>query len=212
MALSAACGTISVKSTPPEAEVSVLLPGKETPKALGKTPYSADLSDVAEIVNEGTIVLVVQKRGYVAQHFVVPNLAGGELAIDASLMPNLPTNYQEVNRIIGKVLAAERLLLENRTKEALEAAAEIQKMNENVAIAYEIEAAAYYLQNELEKSRFAWIRALELEPDNAQAQSVLARVEEKLGIKPSAPAAKNEPPAKSEAPAKTDAPETSDTP
>jgi tetratricopeptide (TPR) repeat protein len=181
------CGSIAVKSTPPEAEVSVLLPGKETPKALGKTPYAADLSALEEVVNEGTIVIVVAKRGYVSQQFVVPNLSGGELEIEANLEPNLPSNYQEVNRVVSLVLQAERYLFENRLKEALETAAEIKKVNENVATAYEIEATAHFLGNDMEKSRFAWIRALELEPSNAEAQAMLAQVEAKLGVKPRTP-------------------------
>lgn len=185
--LAGGCGSIAVKSTPPEAEVSVLLPGKETPKALGKTPYAADLSALEEVVNEGTIVIVVAKRGYVSQQFVVPNLSGGELEIEANLEPNLPANYQEVNRVVSLVLQAERYLFENRLKEALETAAEIKKINENVATAYEIEATAHFLGNDMEKSRFAWIRALELEPSNAEAQAMLAQVEAKLGVKPRTP-------------------------
>lgn len=178
------CGSIAIQSSPPEAEVSVLLPGKETPRQLGKTPYTTDLDEVSEIVNEGTIVLVVSKRGYVSQQFVVPNLSSGDLVIEANLLPNLPSNYQEVNHIISRILAAERLLMENRLQEALDAAAEIKKVNENVAAAFEIEGAAYFLKNDLQKSRFAWIRALELEPNNPEAQTTLARIEEKLGIKP----------------------------
>lgn len=181
------CGTVAVRSSPPEAEVSVILPGKETAKTLGKTPYNTDLSSISEVVNEGTIVLVVEKRGYVPQQFVVPNLSSGALEIEANLLPNLPSNYQEVNKIIALTLKGERFLLENRLKEALETAEEIKKLNENISSAYELEATAQFLQNDFQKSRFAWVRALELEPNNPEAQTMLAQVEQKLGIKASAP-------------------------
>lgn len=184
-----ACGTVAVRSSPPEAEVSVVLPGKETGKVLGKTPYTADLASLSELVNEGTIVLVVEKRGYMPQQFVVPNLSGGNLDIQANLLPNLPSNYQEVNKIIALTLKAERYILESRLKEALETAAEIKRLNENIATAYEIEATAHFLGNDLQRSRFAWIRALELEPNNPEAQTMLAQVEQRLGVKPQAPSA-----------------------
>lgn len=183
-----ACGTVAVRSSPPEADVSVILPGKETPKTLGKTPYNSDLSSLSEIVNEGTIVIVVEKRGYVPQQFVVPNLSSGALEIEANLLPNLPSNYQEVNKIIALTLKGERFILENRLKEALETADEIKKLNENISSAYELEATAQFLKNDLQKSRFAWVRALELEPNNPEAQTMLAQVEAKLGIKAQAPA------------------------
>lgn len=188
--LLAACGTVAVRSSPPEAEVSVMIPGKEAPRSLGKTPYNADLSTLNDIVNEGAIVLIIEKRGYISQQYVVPNLSSGELDIEANLLPNLPSNYQEVNRIIALTLKAERFILENRLKEALETADEIKKLNENVASAYEIEATAYFLQNDFQKSRFAWVRALELEPNNPEAQTMLAQVEQKLGVKASAPVVK----------------------
>lgn len=201
--LLSACGTVAVRSSPPEAEVSVVLPGKETAKTLGKTPYTADLSNLSEIVNEGTIVLVVEKRGYVSQQFVVPNLSSGALEIQANLLPNLPSNYQEVNKIIALTLKAERFILENRLKEALEASDEIKKLNENISTAFEIEGTVHFLQSDWQKSRFSWIRALELEPNNPEAQTMLAQVEQKLGIKPSLPGAASTPPAKTPAAATT---------
>lgn len=174
------CGTVSIKSTPPEASIGVIIPGKEDNKVLGKTPYMADLSDLDDIVNSGPIILVIKKKGYIPQQFIVPNLSGGKLEIEANLFPNLPTNYKEINHIVSLVLNAERFLLQKRFKEALNLASEIIKVNENVAAAYEIKGAVYFLQNKLKQSRFAWIRTLELDPNNPEAQTMLAKIEKKL--------------------------------
>jgi tetratricopeptide (TPR) repeat protein len=185
LATSVGCGTVSVRSVPTEAEVSVFLPGKEAPKVLGKTPFDADLGDLEDYVNEGTIVLVVKKAGYLPSQFVVPNLAGGKLDIETSLQPNLPSNYTEVNRIVGLTLRAERHILSKQFDEALATSAEIKRLNENIAAAYEIDAAVHFLKADLEKSRAAWIRAIELDPNNPEAQNMLALVEKRLGIAPS---------------------------
>ena len=183
----AGCGTVAIKSTPPEAEIMVMVPGKEAMQPLGKTPYTADLDELEQIVNEGTIIIVVQKQGYVPKQFVVPNLGGGKLDIETTLTPNLPTDYREVNKIISLTLKAERLLLQKQFDEALKAAAEIRKINDNVATAYEVEGTVHFLENRLEKSRFAWIRALELDPDNPEAQNMLSMVEKRMNITGRAP-------------------------
>lgn len=176
------CGTVSIKSSPPEADVLVLLPGKETPQSLGKTPFNADLSQLEKAVNDGTIVLLLQKPGYITQQFIVPNLAGGKLDIDTNLLPTLPSNFREVNKIVSLTLKAERHLLQKQFDEALKTSAEIKKLNENVASAFEIEATVHFLENRLEKSRYAWIRTLELDPDNPEAQAMLATVEKRMNV------------------------------
>lgn len=176
------CGTLAVKSSPPEATVGLILPNSEKPKLLGKTPLNADPSELSAAVNSGTVVIVVEKRGYIPQQFVVPNMSGGDLQIDANLKPNLPSNYQAINRIITLTLRAERQIIEKRFDEALKTAEEIKKINENVAAAYEVEGTVHLLKKDLENSRFAWIRALELEPDNPEGQKILASIEKKMGI------------------------------
>jgi tetratricopeptide (TPR) repeat protein len=192
--LSASCGTVSVISNPPEAEVSIVLPGKESLKPLGKTPLEVPISNLEGAVNQGTVVLVVDREGYVPQRFIVPNLGGGKLSIEATLSPFFDTNYQEFNNVIGKVLKAERLVLEKRLDEALATAKEIKAINENVAVAHEIEGTALFLKGDFANSRFAWIRALELDPNNHESRTMLDVVTSKLnpnGQKPAGNQSKN---------------------
>jgi len=176
------CGTVSVVSNPPEAEVSLILPGKESLKPLGKTPLELEVTKLEEAVDKGTVVIVVERDGYLPQRFVVPNLSSTSLNIEATLVPMYDTNYKELNDMISKVLKAERLVLEKRLDEALVTSNEIKSINENVAVAYEIEGTVYFLKSEFTKSRFAWLRAVELDPNNAESQSMLEIVEKKMGF------------------------------
>ncbi len=178
-AIFSGCGTMQVRSTPPEAEVGVILPGKESIKVLGKTPFVAEISDLEDMVNEGTIVVVISKQGYLPQNFVVPNLSG-KLEIEANLSPNIPGNYQEINNIVALVLSAERALMEKRFDEALNQVKELKKINQNISSAYELEGTALFLQKDLKNSRYAWIRALELNPNNPEARNMLALIEREL--------------------------------
>jgi hypothetical protein len=177
-----ACGTVSVISNPPEAEVSIILPGKESLKPLGKTPLELEITKLEEAVDKGTVVIVVERDGYLPQRFVVPNLSSTSLNIEATLVPMYDTNYKELNDMISKVLNAERLVLEKRLDEALLTSNEIKSINENVAVAYEIEGTVYFLKSEFTKSRFAWLRAVELDPNNAESKTMLEIVEKKMGF------------------------------
>ncbi len=150
---------------------------------LGKTPIEIPTSKLNEAVDKGSVVIVVDREGYLPQRFVVPNLTGGDLRVEATLLPMFDTNYQELNNVINMVLKAERLLLEKRLDEALVTANEIKKVNENVATAYEIEGTVQFLKNDYRASRFAWLRAVELDPNNPESRSMLGVVEQKLGIK-----------------------------
>ena len=172
------CGTISIVSSPPGAEIEVIKPGKEISEPLGKTPFEKDLGSLTELINEGTVILIVKKRGYEPQRFVIPNIPSGDLRIESFLLPNLPSNYKEVNTIIGKVLAAERFIIENQLEEAERVANEILEVNSNVASAHEIKGTVFFLQKNFSKSRMAWIRALELDPNNPEAESMLTKIEE----------------------------------
>lgn len=176
------CGSLSVYSTPPESEVRLLVPGQGEPKLVGKTPYLTSIGELEGAVNSGPIAITVSKQGYVPQYFIIPNLSNGKLEIKATLVPNLPNNFKEVNRVVDLSFKAERFLMQKQYDEAIKAAEEIQKINENVSSSYQIQGTAYFLKNNLEKSRFAWIRALELDPNQPEAHRMLEIVESKLGV------------------------------
>lgn len=176
------CGTVKIRSTPPEADVFILLPGKSEPKQLGKTPFESQINALSTEVNNGTIILMVQKQGFFPNHFIVPNLSGGELEIETSLKPNLNADYNEINKMVTLLFRAERMIKEKRFDDALKTADELSVMNENLAAAYHVKGTVYLLKNDLTKSRFEWKRAVELEPNNNEAQQMIKLIDEKLGV------------------------------
>jgi tetratricopeptide (TPR) repeat protein len=178
------CGTVKIRSTPPEADVLILLPGKAEPKQLGKTPFESQVNALSTEVNNGTIILIVQKQGYFPNHFIVPNLSGGELEIETSLKPNLHADYTEINRMVTLLFRAERMIKEKRFDDAIKAADELQAINENLAAAYHVKGTVFLLKNDLTKSRFEWKRAVELEPSNNEAQQMLKLIDQNLGVAP----------------------------
>jgi hypothetical protein len=177
------CGTVRIRSTPPEAEVWLVQPGKEEPKLMGKTPFTADIRELGDAVNNGTIALTLKKRGYFPKQYIVPNLASADLEIESNMSPNLHSNFQEINRIVGLLFKGQRFIKQKRFDDALKSADEIKVMNENIAAAYHISGTVFYLQNKLKKSRFEWIRAVELDPSSVEALNMLSHIEKKTGFK-----------------------------
>lgn len=197
--MNAGCASVSIDSIPTDAEVGIILQGEEGVRVIGRTPFESALGDLDDLTNKGAVTLVVRKRGYLSQHFLIPNVPHADLKMSTNLLPDLPRNYEEVNHIVALILKGQRYLLEKRYDQALKVATEIKKENENIASAHEIEGAAYLLTNKLRDARFAWIRVLELEPENHEAKGMLALVETRMGVRK--PAAKNAAAAKEVPPA-----------
>ena len=177
------CASVKIDSHPTDASVYVVFPGQATEREVGKTPIEIDINEFDEIRNQGAMVFVIKKQGYLSQHFVVPNISHTDLKISTSLLPDLPSNYEEVNKLIALAFKGERLILQKRFSEALKVGEKIRDMNPNIATAYELIGTAQYLQNNLREARYAWIRVLELEPQNVEAHKMLASVETRMGVR-----------------------------
>jgi tetratricopeptide (TPR) repeat protein len=182
-----ACASVTVDSVPSDAEVGILLTDEAAMRVIGRTPFKAEVSELEALSNDSAITLVVRRPGYQTQQFQVSSGMFSAMRITPRLLPDLPRNFEGVNRIVALVLRGQRYLIERRYAEAVKTAEDIKRLNENVASAYEIEGSAHLLSNRLREAREAWTRVLEIEPDNAEAKSMLSLVESKLGIKRSKP-------------------------
>ncbi|MEI8024747.1 MAG: hypothetical protein WCI18_00230 [Pseudomonadota bacterium] len=170
------CGSVSIKSAPDAAEVLVMIPGKSDPKVLGKTPYEARISELGAAANAGPIVLQIRKTGYHPQFLYVPNASGGTIEFSTNLKPTVISNYSDINRIIKLTLLGERQLQTKQLDEALKTAQSLKLINENIAVAWDIEGAAYLLKGDRIKSKLAWERSIEIDPENPDTAKMLNRM------------------------------------
>lgn len=175
------CGSIKIKSTPEEAEISVLTSKKGEQKILGKTPFEKDFSDLEDLINSGPVVLSIKKTGYREKRLIIPNISS-TLEIDTTLSPNMAGDYKDINNIVALVLNAERLLMSGRHQEALKASEKIKSINPNIASAYEISGSAFFFLKKFKEARFEWQRALELDSGNPEAEKILSLIEKTLEI------------------------------
>jgi predicted negative regulator of RcsB-dependent stress response len=73
--------------------------------------------------------------------------------------------------------------MQKQVDEALKTAADIKAMNDNVAVAWEIEGAAHFVKGDLAKAKLSWLRSLEIDPENPETTKMLSTIDEKLGTK-----------------------------
>lgn len=115
-------------------------------------------------------------RGFITQNLYVPNASGSRLEFDTSLQPIGPGNYIEINKIIKLTLLAERQIMQKQYDDALKSADAIKLINDNIAAAWEIEGAAYFVKGDLVKSKIAWTRSLDIDPDNPDTVQILKSI------------------------------------
>lgn len=184
LVISNSCGgTLNVRTSPSEADIVLVQPGKVDSKPLGKTPYTSKIGDLGSAANGGPIVLQVQKKGFMPQSLYIPNASGSKLDFDVNLKPVNPGSYEDMNKIIKLVLLAERQIILKQLDEAIKTADAIKAINDNIAMAYEIEGAAQFVKGDLQKAKVAWNRSLAIDPENPDTAKMLKTIDEKLGTK-----------------------------
>ncbi|MEN9826415.1 MAG: hypothetical protein RI953_2160 [Pseudomonadota bacterium] len=170
----AGCASVNITSKPPAADVILAVPGQETGKLLGKTPLQQNLSEITKLSNRSTIVVTLKKPGYRSQNFVIPNLGGGKLEIEANLLPIGSDDSADINIAVRYLLEAEKYIIEKNFKEALKVLEKSRASNPNIAAAYTFEGTIYMLQNQVEKAREAFYKALALDPQDTEVRALLA--------------------------------------
>ncbi len=174
------CGTVGIRSNPSEAEILVMQPGRLDPKPLGKTPYEGSIGDLGAAANSGPIIIQIKKSGFITQNLYVPNASGSRIEFDTNLKPINPGSFQDMNKIIKLVLQAEREIMTKQVDQALKTAEAIKSMNDNISAAWEIEAAANFVKGDLKKAKAAWMRSLEIDPENPDTAKMIGTIEKQL--------------------------------
>ncbi len=145
-------------------------------REIGKTPLEIDMDRLSEMVNSGPIVVKLTKRGYQQREYIIPNLYNTTLSIDAFLYPSI-SDYRQTNGLIAKLFESQRLIKKKQFDEAIKVTDDIVKTNPNIASAYEMYGTIYFLKKDYQKSYENWIKVIELEPGNVEAQKMVELIE-----------------------------------
>ena len=171
-----ACASVNITSRPAGADVILAIPGQESGKTLGKTPFTSPVGDIAKATNKATLVLTLKKPGYRSQAFVIPNLGSGKLEIDASLQPVGADDSQDINLAVRYILEAEKEIIDKDFKAALKSIEKAKASNPNIAAAHMFEGIIYGLQNDKGKAKESLLRALALDPTDTEVKTLLSEM------------------------------------
>jgi tetratricopeptide (TPR) repeat protein len=177
---SVACATVHVETVPSDAEVFLLVRGKEATK-LGKTPIDLSIGDLVKTENGDTITIRIEKKGFESIHFGIPNVRFSEISLRKNLNAVAECHVDNNNEIVSLALSAEKLISEQRFKEALAAVKRIQQLDAEVAVAYQLEGTVHFLNGKFQESYDAWKRALKINPNSSAVKQMMRLVESKVG-------------------------------
>jgi tetratricopeptide (TPR) repeat protein len=167
------CATVSITSRPAAADVILAIPGQESGKVLGKTPFSGPVAEIAKNANRSTLLVTIRKAGYRPYSVVIPNLGSGKLEIDASLQPIGADDSADVNLAVRYILEAEKEIIDKNFKNALKSLEKAKAANPNIAAAHMFEGIIFSLQNDKGKAKEALLRALALDPTDTEVRSLI---------------------------------------
>jgi tetratricopeptide (TPR) repeat protein len=187
------CASVfSVKSDPPQADVSYLDPKTGEKKSLGKTPFEMKSSALKETVGEGVsageyFTVLVSAKGYVTEKFSIPASRFGTLVtkLDAKLKPG--TDEKEI-RMAKEVL--DHLFLAQKfafSKEFDRAQVELDKViNEfpEFGRALSMRASIYFVQQKYDESLKWYEKALKADPGLEDAVRMTAKINQMKGRAP----------------------------
>lgn len=170
------CASVSITSRPAGADVILAIPGQESGKILGKTPFTSAVSEIAKATNKATLVVTLRRPGYRAQSFVIPNLGSGKLEIDASLQPVGADDAQDINLAVRYILEAEKEIIDKDFKSALKSLEKAKASNPSIAAIYMFEGIIHNLQNDKNKAAEALTKALALDPTDTEIKTLLSEI------------------------------------
>ncbi len=174
--------TILIESNPTDAIVYVMSLEKNEFLEIGKTPLTLSFKEnlPKELKDTKTLVLLIEKRGFVSQNIVIDSSVQRSVSINLTLKSienwNDPTNKNSsifVNDVGRRIQAIYRYI---RTGEIEAAMANIDTLigsYPDAAIFYDIKGSLNMLSGDNQAAIAQFERSLQLRPDNVETLKVL---------------------------------------
>ena len=183
VALTASCAsTLSVRSQPSEATVS-LVPMQDGPlKAVGKTPLvisTADLQKLygGELASGHSLELVIEKPGYGTQHYLVPSTPFGAsaTALDVRLKEGAQDD-RAATEVVSGLFRAQKLGLQGQFDPALAEVDRILVLYPKFGAALSMKASILFMKKDLPGALVWYEKALSVNPTSEETVKMIAYI------------------------------------
>ena len=173
-----ASNQLMVESTPDGADVFIFGPNN-TKQKVGKTPISITNSNAPSLFKETTQV-TIQKEGYKSESFLVPpasTTATGRISAQLNQIESATTT-NEVSEGVAQVL---RMISKKNYAEAERSLNTYTLKFSTVPIFWDLLGNVHYLQKNLDRALNSYQTSLNLNPQNAETQKMIAKIKSMRG-------------------------------
>lgn len=190
LGLCVACSSnmLRVQSSPEGADVfTVSREGVAT--KIGKTPLDIDGRTQRDLYIDA-IEIKVSKEGHLPQSALIPPLGrmGGRGVLNFNLnetsLPRTCTAQEDaLNDLAQGIAEASSVIQKKRYVEAISLLQTLTVKFNSVAVLYDLQGNAFYLQRDLTRALDSYKRSLALMPGNQQTQRMIERIQQLQGTK-----------------------------
>jgi len=174
--LVSSCGSISIKSNPPDAEIKAKINGM--PDVPIGTTKTFDLKQLESKNIQAPYVLEISKEGYAPQLIYITSKIAKDIQLNVTLKQLY--NNTDINTLITETLSAEEELNKDNYKEALKIAQKLMSQFPEIAIPHTLAGIAHLKLGQLNESKRYLEEAIRLDGKQSKIKQLLAKVTETI--------------------------------
>jgi hypothetical protein len=175
----ASCATpVSITSEPPGARVRLVGEGNKPGAPLGTTPLF-----LKSFPGDDSSLIEVEKEGHLPRQVLIPRVPGASVAVTTRLQP-LTREYlaqknkrdfaSALNANLAEILKLQQLVLGRKGVEVVALAKTMEGDWGEVSLFHSLMGNHHYLSGNFTEARKRYEKALALDPNNAEARTMLA--------------------------------------
>lgn len=176
---------ITVNSTPAKADVKISpLSGGNGRKA-GETPFKISLSEASSTYANGSDIFIVEvlKEGYETYRILIPQFLKAAINLDVVLEQR--TDLETIKKIdkgMADLFEAQRMIRSSNYEGAIQKITEVEKAFPRLSVTKELQAAAYYMQNDYKKALDYYQQAFAANMENLDAYKMVLYLEKAMKV------------------------------
>ncbi len=193
MSLCALAKDLAINSTPDKAEVRIMPLSGGDPRKAGETPFKIPMVEAAGTYANGGDVFMVEilKDGYEPYRMVVPGFIKSDISIDVVLTQRTGwEDLKKVDKAMTDLFEAQRMIRGRNYEAAMKKIDEVEKVMPKLSVTKELQAAAFYMQNDYKKALDYYQQAYAANTENFDAYKMVQYLEKAMGLTKAKDAAK----------------------
>lgn len=170
---------IIIDSSPSAAKIIISNGSNTQTSEIGTTPFKMTIAQFNKFfAKDYAYAIDIKKDGFSDYHLIVSNIGQNNININAALKPNIDINSnKKIDKFINSLFEAQRLIRNKNLDSALSLMDNLEKDYPQYSSIYEFKGGAYYLNKEFKKALSYYRKAVDINPENQDAQRMKVYLE-----------------------------------